>query len=242
MLAPSAVAAAVAPMLDRLRLAVARRVPERAQALATRLDLSPHGLQTLSMLRNLMPDREIDRAGSDAVFTYTPRAQVLAAGEALTEKSLITPGDRGEVVLSDRGRESVAELYALTAPIIDELWASHEDLSNKLAELARRAVAAAAATGGAAYAVMAPPWEPAEASMKMLLAERLTALRFHRFDAHIAAWRAVGLTVDAVRNLPPGQQRDAIEADTNERAGAAYEALTPDERFEFCAGLGALPN
>ncbi|MDP1820138.1 MAG: hypothetical protein Q8K58_09650 [Acidimicrobiales bacterium] len=76
----------------------------------------------------------------------------------------------------------------------------------------------------------------------MLLAERLTPLRFHRFDAHVAAGRSVGLTAETVQDLPPGDQRDVIEAETNARAGAPYEVLTPSERFELCAGLGALPN
>jgi hypothetical protein len=232
----------MAPILDRLRMAVARRVPERAQDLAAELGLTSQGMQTLSMLRNLMPDRVVDRTGIDAVFTYTPAEHVMAAIEELIGNSLITAADSGEVVLSDRGRESIAALYALTMPVIDALWAGHEVRADKLAELARRAVDAAAATGGPAFAVMAPPWAPAGASMSVLLAERLTALRFHRFDAHIAAWRSAGLTVDAVRDMPPGDRRDAIEADTNERAGAPYEALTPAERFELCAGLGALPN
>jgi hypothetical protein len=156
--------------------------------------------------------------------------------------SFIAADESGTVALSDRGREAVAELYAVTARLVDELWAGHEDLSNKLAALAHRAVAAAAGTGGPAFAVMAPPWEPPDASAAMLLAERLTPLRFHRFDAHVAAWRSAGLTVETVQDLPPGDQRDEIEAETNERAGAPYEVLTPSERFELCTGLGALPN
>lgn len=223
-------------------MAVARGVSERARDLAARLDLSPQGLRTLLMLRNAMPDRVVDRAGIDAVFVYTPTEQVEAAVMELAAKSLIEAGESGAVVLSDRGRESLTELYAITTLFVDELWAGHEDLSNNLAELTHRAFAAGASTGGPAFAVMAPPWEPPDTSVMMLLAERLTPLRFHRFDAHVAAWRSAGLTVDEVRSLPPGDQRDAIEVDTNQRAGASYAALTPGERFALCTGLGALPN
>jgi hypothetical protein len=67
-------------------------------------------------------------------------------------------------------------------------------------------------------------------------------LRFHRFDAHVAAWTAAGLTAAEVQALPPGPERDAIEAATNERAAAPYEALSRAERFAFVAGLGALPS
>ena len=235
-------AAAVAPIIDRLRLAIARAVPERARDLAAGLGLSPQGLQTLAMLRNAMPDRIVDRVGIGAVFVYTPPEEVELALVELAGKSLIVAGESDTVCLSNRGRASITELYAITSLVVDELWAGHEDLSNKLADLAERAVAAAARTGGPAFAVMAPPWEPPGASTAMLLAERLTSLRFHRFDAHVAAWSSAGLTVDEVRNLLPGDQRDAIEADTNQRAGAPYEALTPGERFALCTGLGALRN
>jgi hypothetical protein len=76
----------------------------------------------------------------------------------------------------------------------------------------------------------------------MVAAERLTALRFHRFDAHVAAWKAAGLTGEEVASLPPGSQREAIEAETNRRAAAPYEALEPGERVDFLGALAALPN
>ena len=47
--------------------------------------------------------------------------------------------------------------------------------------------------------VMAPSFEPDGASDAALLAERLTVLRLHRFDAHVAAWRAAGLTATQIR-------------------------------------------
>ncbi|MDP1820137.1 MAG: hypothetical protein Q8K58_09645 [Acidimicrobiales bacterium] len=147
-LSPAAVAAAVAPVIDRLRLAVASRVPERARDLAVRLNLSPQGLQTLAVLRNAMPDRVVDRAGIDAVFVYTLHQQVEAAVAELVGESLIAAHESGTVALNDRGREVVAELYAVTGLLVDELWADHEDLSNKLAALVHRAVAARRAPGG----------------------------------------------------------------------------------------------
>jgi hypothetical protein len=76
----------------------------------------------------------------------------------------------------------------------------------------------------------------------VVLAERLTPLRFHRFDAHVAAWRAAGLTVEQVVALGPGPERTAIEEATNLAAARPYEVLTPAERFDLCAGLGALPG
>ena len=81
-----------------------------------------------------------------------------------------------------------------------------------------------------------------ESQAAMRLAEHLTSLRFHRYDAHVGAWRAEGLTVDEVQALAPGPVRDRIEAETNRRAAPPYAALDPAGRLELLAGLGALPN
>jgi hypothetical protein len=67
-------------------------------------------------------------------------------------------------------------------------------------------------------------------------------LRYHRADAHAAAWHAAGLTGAAIQQLPAGPARDAIEAGTNRRASPPYATLTPDERITFLAGLAALPG
>jgi hypothetical protein len=70
----------------------------------------------------------------------------------------------------------------------------------------------------------------------------LSVLRYHRADAHAAAWQAAGLTSVTMRQLPSGPSRDAIEAETNRRAGVPYATLSPDERITFLAGLAALPG
>jgi hypothetical protein len=70
----------------------------------------------------------------------------------------------------------------------------------------------------------------------------LTALRFHRYDCHVAAWRDAGLTVAEVVALSDGPQRDAIERATNRCAGVPYGILAEGERFDLVAGLGSLPG
>jgi len=40
--------------------------------------------------------------------------------------------------------------------------------------------------------------------------------------------------------MAAGPARDAIEVETNRRAGQPYAALTPDERLTLLAGLAAL--
>ena len=109
-------------------------------------------------------------------------------------------------------------------------------------QLAGRVVQAGLATGGDAYMTMAPPYEPADATVGVLLHHRLSVLRYHRADAHAAAWQAAGLTSEAMTQLPAGPVRAAIEAETNRRAGVPYATLSVDERVALLAGLAALPG
>ena len=57
-------------------------------------------------------------------------------------------------------------------------------------------------TGGDAYMTVAPPYEPGDPTVGVLLHHRLSVLRYHRADAHAAAWQAAGLTSEAVTRLP----------------------------------------
>jgi hypothetical protein len=87
---------------------------------------------------------------------------------------------------------------------------------------------------------MAPPYEPADATAELLLHTRLSALRYHRADAHAAAWRAAGLTSTAITELAASPIRDAIEAETNHRNDLAYTTLSRDERATLLARLTEL--
>jgi hypothetical protein len=111
-----------------------------------------------------------------------------------------------------------------------------------LNDLAGRVVQAGLATGGDAYLTMAPPYESADATVGVLLHHRLSVLRYHRADAHAAAWQAAGLTAEAMIQLPEDPMRTAIEAEMNRRAGVPYAALSVDERVALLAGLAALPG
>ena len=241
-LGPAAVAAAVAPVIDRLRMGIARRVPRAAAPLMERFRLTPAEAQVMSMLRNLLPDRVVDVTSVHAAFLYSPVNETDAALSLLAAAGLIAVGGTDEVAVTDQGREFLLSLRSVMQRIIEELWAQHGREVSRLAELAARAMEAATRTAGPAFRLVSPPYEPADTPPATLLAERLTPLRFHRYDAHAAAWRQAGLTAVEVQSLPPGPSRDAVEADTNTRAAAPYAALTIEERFALCVGLGMLPN
>ncbi|RKN59124.1 hypothetical protein D7193_05380 [Micromonospora costi] len=150
--------------------------------------------------------------------------------------------------LTELGRELALFAQRATAEAAEELWSGRPGLLPgpasvpRLAELVGRVLEHGLATGGPAFRAMTPPYEPADASPAMRLVTRLGSLRHHRADAHRAAWRAAGLTVDGIRALPDGPQRAAVEAETDRLDEPAYAVLGEAERWELLAGLGALPG
>jgi hypothetical protein len=238
---PARIAGLVAPVIDRLRNAVAGKVMARGTELTSASGVPEEAVRTLAMLRNRMPDGAVTRDDLVAVLRYLPVAQVDEGIAKALDAGVLTTETEG-LRFTDRGRAVVEDLYRLMTDIVTVLWAGDEERVATLLDLTARALDAAATTAGPAFAVMYPPYEPAGTPPAMVLAERLTPLRFHRFDAHVAAWQAAGLTVEQVVALPPGPVRQQIEDDTNRRAAAPYAALDAAERLDLLGGLGALPN
>jgi hypothetical protein len=122
------------------------------------------------------------------------------------------------------------------------MWQDHTERVERLLEPVGRLLEAGQRSGGSAFATTAPPYEPAGATARTRLLDRLGTLRYHRADAHAAAWAAAGHTARTIVELAPGPDREAIEAETNRLAGAPFAALTPDERLLLLADLAALPG
>jgi hypothetical protein len=101
---------------------------------------------------------------------------------------------------------------------------------------------AARHSGGDAFAAMAPPYEPPGTAAGTILLNRLGTLRYHRADAHAAAWQAAGLTAAEIVEMPSGADREAIEDDTDARAAEPYATLSAEERLMMLADLAALPD
>jgi hypothetical protein len=239
---PARVAAQIAPIIDRLRNAVSGLVLARSAELTSAAGVPEEAIRTVAMLRNRMPDRPVTRDQVVTVMRYVPVPQVDAGIARALDAGLLHGAAHGELRLADRGRTAVEQLYRLMSDIVGGLWAGHDARVATLLDLTARALDAAARSAGPAFAVMHPPYEPPAAPPAVVLAERLTPLRFHRFDAHVAAWEAAGLTVEEVVALPPGPERDRIEDDTNRRAAAPYAALDPRERQQLLDDLGRLPR
>jgi hypothetical protein len=194
-------------------------------------------------LRNpLAAGRTVGPAVADGPYRYQNREQVLAALRNSANHGFLTPQQGGEYVVAATGREFLTELYDLHSAVLAERWeSSHGVRVARLNAFVQRLLDAAAATGGTGWAVFAPPHEPAGAPPGLLLLNRLSTLRAHRADSHAAAWRAAGLTVQQIVAMPVGPERDAIELETNARAGVPYQALAADERIVLLADLAALP-
>jgi hypothetical protein len=239
---PARVAAEIAPVIDRLRLAVAGAVRERAPELAQRIGIPIVAGPILGMLRNTMPNRVVEIDDVVEVFVYMPAEQIRSGVDQLIAADALAAVDGKGVALTDRGRGAVLEMFGSMQVFVDQLWEGCDEAVAATFPLAEVVCGAVAATGGASVRVVAPPYDPPGASPALRLIERLTPLRFHRFDAHARAWREEGLTAAEIQQLDAGEQRDRIERRTNELAAAPYAALNPAERLALIHGLASLPG
>jgi hypothetical protein len=232
-------AAAIAPELDRLRLTVADRVKGPGLAVAAAHGIEAPAMMIAAYLRNVYPDRPFDPHGVLAVFTYQSVDQAQAGLDALVATGHLSAVTPTAFELTASGRSLLHDVVRAGDRVAADLWSAAPGL-DAITSLAERAVAAID-DGGDTVAVMAPSiGNPAGHSRAGWFSELLSALRFHRFDSHIAAWQAAGLTLEQIKNLGPGPERDAIEADTNRRAATPYRALTSAEREHLLAGLASL--
>jgi hypothetical protein len=240
--APGRYAPVIAPVIERLTLSVVNKARARAATTPAPSAAAPDAMRMLGQLRTALLARTVTAVGLAAVYRYRDAADVRRDLDGLLAAGLVEGTGDGAVQATERGHAVLNQMYGVTAEVARELWSEHDGRLVGLSDLAGQVVQAALASGGDAYATMAPPYEPADATAGLVLHTRLSVLRYHRADAHAAAWQAAGLTAATVRQLPAGPIRDAIEAETNRRAGLPYAALSPDERLTFLAGLAVLPG
>jgi hypothetical protein len=239
-LSPDRYAPLIAPVLERLTFAVVRMSVDRAATMPASAGASPEAMRMFAQLRTALVARPVTAAGIAAVYRYRDPDDVRGDLDRLRAAGLIDAAGDGGIEATEIGRAVLVGMYQVGAEVTGQLWSHDDDALNALNDLAGRVVQAGLATGGDAYMTMAPPYEPADATVGVLLHHRLSVLRYHRADAHAAAWQAAGLTAEAMVQLPEGPMRAAIEAETNRRAGVPYAVLSVDERVALLAGLAAL--
>ena len=241
-LSPDRYASLIAPVLERLTFAVVTKSVSRTSGAPAPGGPATDAMRMFAQLRTALAGRTVTSAGIAAVYRYRDPEEVRRDLDGLVAAGLIDVDSVGAVEATETGRRMLAAMYQTAAEVTSQLWGQHDKALADLNDLAGRVVQAGLATGGEAYLTMAPPYEPADATVGLLLHHRLSVLRYHRADAHAAAWQVAGLTSETVMQLHPGPARDAIEAETNRRAGLPYATLSADERLALLAGLAALPG
>jgi hypothetical protein len=182
------------------------------------------------------PGRRVTWAQLAVVTRYRDQGAVRASVESHARAGSIVLDEDG-LRATDAGLDFVRELYGIFVVVMAEVWPGVEDL----ATLAGLVLAEAGATGAEAFAAMAAPYEPPGAPAGLLLLNRLGTLRYHRADAHAAAWGAAGLTAAQVQALDPDDPgRVAIEVETNRRAAPPFAAVSATTREGLLSGLRAL--
>lgn len=182
--------------------------------------------------------RPMPAAALDAALTYVgvDMSEELADGVALVD-------GEGTWSLTEAGTVLAVDFQRAVGEGTQQHWEGiPEHDIDELCRLLGLLLDAGKATGGPAFAALAPPHEPEGALPTTIVSSRLGALRHHRADAHRAAWQGAGLTLEQLRALPPNSaERIAIEAETNRLDAPIYAALTEDERWKFLGLLAKLP-
>jgi hypothetical protein len=239
---PDRCAALVTPQIERLTFAVIRASIRRAGPRIVTYGVPLDAVDIVGQLRTGLAVRPVSAAGLAAIYRYHDAHQVRRNLNTLAGAGIIEQADDGAIRATDTGQALLALMYESSAKTAAELWSTHRETVTDLNELAGRLVVVAAPSGGDAYAAVAPPYEPPGASPELLLHHRLAVLRYHRADAHAAAWQAAGHTVDTIRGLADGPERESIEAETNRRAGRPYATLNAADRSRLVSGLTGLPG
>jgi hypothetical protein len=238
-LPPVRFAPLVAPVIDRVAIDIHLRSQPRARQLAKDNGLSRIG--GLVEFRGALMAGPMTRSTAEAVARYFPPGALDEEIDVQVDQGMLrVVGGGRALVLTPEGERVVNAIFDLHAEVTAEAWSARAEDLPSITEMVGRLLEAGRATGGPAFAGMGQPHERPGDPDSLLLFNRLSGLRYHRADAHAAAWAAAGHTAESIRALAVGREREEIEADTNRRAAPPYVVLTADERLELLAGLAAL--
>ncbi|MEV1144222.1 hypothetical protein [Micromonospora sp. NPDC049799] len=249
-LAPHRFAGLVTPAVDRAFVAGMLAGRDGGGAELSQRYGGPAATGFLLELRTRLavPGGTVDGAGFAAVTRYRDPASCQRALDKHVAYGMIHRRPDGGLSATERGLAFLTELYQVHAEVTEELWAGHDDRVRRLVEAFGRVLAYAlvlAEDGGepdGGFTAVAPPHEPDGTPAGVLLLNRLGAVRFHRADAHAAAWTAAGHSPASIAELVPGAELLAIELETDRRAAGPYLVLTAEERLGVLADLAALPG
>jgi hypothetical protein len=241
LLDPVRFAGLVAPAITRTFVAGMRAAGDDGSQLV-RLHGGPAVGYVIDLRNPLAAGRGIRMSQLRAVYRYTAPSDVEATVQQSVAGGLLSREGDGSTRATERGRRFLGELYALHDRVLTDRWPG--GVVERLNTILDRVLAAVMPSAGGAWEVQAPAHEPASGAPATVLLNRLSTMRYHRADAHAAAWHAAGWTTEQIQAMPWGSEwsdeRRAIEHDTNVRASEPYAVLTADERLQLLADLAAL--
>ncbi|MDQ3543170.1 MAG: hypothetical protein M3431_04810 [Actinomycetota bacterium] len=238
---PVAFAEVMAPVLDRAAIGVHMAVPrDRYSRLREQYGIDRLGF-LIELRQPVLAGIPIALIGLAAIVRYPPPGFIDEEIDRQVGGGMLVRDD-DRLLPTERARSVVADVVALQDDVASELWSWRAATIERLDELAVKAIDAGRGSGGPAFAVQTSAPVPSGRSPAFRLWSNLWPLRYHRADAHAAAWAAEGLTAHEMATLASGEQRDRIEAETNRRAAPPWAGLSEHERLELLAGLGALPG
>ncbi|MFC5828703.1 hypothetical protein [Nonomuraea insulae] len=222
-------AAALAPIINVAHVNVHAAAARAVAELAETTGVTPGFLYDL---RFTLPLRPVTRPELATIYRYGDAAErEPSLREHVSQGTLTEDGD-GALRLTAEGLDFVHRLYDLHATAAERVWAGSD-----LDGLVGRVLDGAERLPGGALELVAPPYEPEAAAPELLLFNRLAAFRYHRADAHAAAWQARGLSASEIVTLTDGPLHAEIEAETNRRAAAPYRVLSEEQREALYDGL-----
>lgn len=159
-LSPARFAELVAPAITRTFVSGMRSAGSQGRDLT----MSYGGREAIGYLVDLRnpfaAGRTVSRDDLAGHYRYTDPADVDRSLKASVDAGMVSWSQAGEITTTERGRSFVSELLALHTTALPEQWQGQPIFVERLNALAIRALAEAAATGGRAWAVQAPPHEP----------------------------------------------------------------------------------
>ncbi|MET9342556.1 hypothetical protein [Nonomuraea sp. NPDC003804] len=230
-------AATIAPLIDAVHIDVHATRREKGLEYVRR-----SGLRAGFLIdqRYVLPLRPLTRAGLAAVYRYGTAGEQADEVAAQLRQGALREDEHGRLHATPATLAFIDGLYDLHGRATALLWSGREGLVAEVAALLGRLLDGAERMPGGALELMAPPYEPEGVPGGVMLFNRLAAFRYHRADAHAAAWQAAGLTAGEVTSLREGPLWEAVERDTNLRAAVPYGLLTGAERTLLLQGLRTL--
>lgn len=192
------------------------------------------------------PDGIVTAAALAEVMRYYDAADIESTIRRAEDRGAITRDDSGRIRATPAGHAFLDDVYATQAGALSSLWDGACEAVGRLAAVTGELVVAAALDPllpVGAFTAMTPNYEPVGTPAAVLLLNRMSALRYHRADAHAIAWGSAGLSATEMVAIQEagGPRRDAIEARTNEIAAVPFRTVAEDSRGTFLADLRSMP-